>query len=508
MRYKINYEPKDYQKRAVAFATKNKESIIAIDTGGGKTFCCIIQSLILLNNNLVDKVLQVCTKKSKLSFKGDYVKLSSAKLDEDYTFIENLHDFHTFYTSKVPIGVIQYEVLKQIPIEYLSTFVKKHRVSFQIDEYHKLKTPTTKLVLDDYNVLREFPEKKLTALQQIFYQIRLDIDYFTGYTATPLSRSVDDLFWLCTLAKPGIFNNSLLEFYRTYIDFTAYKVPIKKGAKYKRTVIGRRGVINQEKLKSITDTICFNYFPPKKIHFIPVYCELEEAKQKYIDAVSGVLEDYNDCKVDDETGEKFDKEFSARMIDAQYVLDNSDEKKDLLTKIMQKCIDRGVLVYGGYYNTVDVFKELFEKYRIPYKEITGRTTERQTEKNMEWFNSKPENKAMILTAAGSQSVNLQSTNNMIAYNLPYTPGGFLQLLGRMIRLGSKYDEFFVYIPIVNDTSDVYKYEYLSSSQEILAYIQGNHSLFEGTVESCNSFVLKELRKSLMWDKGVKSWSNT
>ena len=127
---------------------------------------------------------------------------------------------------------------------------------------------------------------------------------------------------------------------------------------------------------------------------------------------------------------------------------------------------------------------------------------------MEWFNSKPENKAMILTAAGSQSVNLQSTNNMIAYNLPYTPGGFLQLLGRMIRLGSKYDEFFVYIPIVNDTSDVYKYEYLSSSQEILAYIQGNHSLFEGTVESCNSFVLKELRKSLMWDKGVKSWSNT
>ena len=72
-----------------------------------------------------------------------------------------------------------------------------------------------------------------------------------------------------------------------------------------------------------------------------------------------MLEDYNDCKVDDETGEKFDKEFSARMIDAQYVLDNSDEKKDLLTKIMQKCIDRGALVYGGYYNTVDVLKQYY-----------------------------------------------------------------------------------------------------------------------------------------------------
>ena len=240
MRFKINYELKDYQKRAVAFATRNKESIIAIDTGGGKTYCCIVQSLILLNNNLVDKVLQVCTKKSKLSFKSDYVKLSDAKLDEDYTFIENLHDFHTFYTSTVPIGVIQYEMLKNIPIEYLSKFVKKHRVSFQIDEYHKLKTPTTKLVLDDYNVLREVPEKKRTLLQQIFYQIRLDIDYFTGYTATPLSRSVDDLFWLCTLAKPGIFNNSLLDFYKTYVDFVAYKVAIKKGAKYRRTVVGKK----------------------------------------------------------------------------------------------------------------------------------------------------------------------------------------------------------------------------------------------------------------------------
>lgn len=500
MRYKINYEPKEYQKNAVSFATRNPSSIIAIDTGGGKTYCCIIQSLLLLQQNKVDKILQVCTVKSKLSFKGDYAKLSTARLGIDYTFIESVADFYSFYTSEVPIGVIQYEVLKSIPIGTLESFVKKYKVSFQIDEYHKLKTPTTKLSLNSLDYLCEVPEKKLTALQEIFYRIRLDIDYFTGYTATPLSRSIDDLFWLATLASPGIFNDSLLDFYRTYIDFSAYKVPVKKGSNLKRTVIERRGVINQEALKQKQDKICFNYFPPKNIHFIPVYCDLEESKSKYIEAVSGVLEDYNARKINEATGDKENKEFATRMVDAQYALDNSPEKKAILLHTLKDTISRGVLVYGSYYNTVDLLSDFFKKYKISYKEITGKTTARATEKNMKWFNSSPENKAMILTAAGSQSVNLQSTNNMIVYNLPFTPGAFLQLLGRMIRLGSKYDEFFVYLPMVKDTSDIYKYEYLSSSQELVAYLQGNTGLFKGSVASCNTYVLRKLRKHYMWNK--------
>ena len=272
----------------------------------------------------------------------------------------------------------------------------------------------------------------------------------------------------------------------------------------KRTVINTYGYKNTEILISKLNEISFNYFPPKNIKFHIKYYDPSECYDNYKKAVQGVLDLYNERKVDEETGDKEDKTFSARLLDAQYVLNNSFAKRDCLLRTLKDTIGNGVLIYGAYYNTVDVIQYVLSNAYVPFKEISGQTTDKQCEQAMKWFNNDPENKAVILTAAGSQSINLQSTNNFIFYDLPYTAGQFLQAIGRIIRLGSKYDEFNIYILMAKDTLDEYKYDYLGSNGETLRYIQGNPNLFSGDIKNPNTEIFKKLRKQMLWDKGKEN----
>lgn len=499
--FKLKYEPLPHQKRAVEFMIKNPNSIIASETGSGKTFMCFLEALMFLHQGKVDKVLQIVTKKSKQSFGSDITKLTTIDVDKQVQVIYCLEDLFDFHENQNKIiGVVQYETFKQIPLENWQDLFKRYKILVQIDEFHKAKTAMSELYIEKVTgAVAEKPVKAYSKLNSYLYALRMDMAYLTGFTATPLSKNLDDMFWLCTLVQPGIFGDSLLEFYNTYIQYYAYLVPIKKGSRFKRTVINRYGYKNTDKLIQIISGITFNYFPPKNINFITETYSPDECLENYKKAVSGVLDLYNERKINEE-GDKEDKTFSARMVDAQYVLDNSYAKKEALLKVLMKTINNGALVYCSYYNTVDAIEYLLSSVNIPFKEISGTTSDKKCAEVMDWFNSDPEGKVVILTAAGSQSINLQSTDNFIFYDLPWTAGAYIQAIGRIIRIGSKYDEFNVYIVLAKDTLDEYKYEYLGSNEETLRYIQGNPNMFSSEIKNPNSEILKKLRKSMLWDK--------
>ena len=499
--FKLKYEPLPHQKRAVEFMIKNPNSIIASETGSGKTFMCFLEALMFLHQGKVDKVLQIVTKKSKQSFGSDITKLTTIDVDKQVQVIYCLEDLFDFHENQNKIiGVVQYETFKQIPTVNWQDLFKKYRVLVQMDEFHKAKTAMSELYIEKVTgAVAEKPTKNYSKLNAHLYSLRMDIAYLTGFTATPLSKNLDDMFWLCTLVQPGIFNDSLLEFYNTYIKYYAYLVPIKKGSHFKRTAINRYGYKNTDKLVKILNTVTFNYFPPKDIDFIVEDYNPKECLENYKKAVSGVLDLYNERKIN-ENGDKEDKTFSARMVDAQYVLNNSQSKKDALLRTLAKTINNGVLIYGSYYNTVDALRYLLSSLNISYDEISGATSDKKCKEVMDWFNFNPEGKVVILTAAGSQSINLQSTNNFIFYDLPWTPGEYIQAIGRIIRIGSKYTKFNIHIILAKDTLDEYKYEYLGSNEETLRYIQGNPNMFSSEIKNPNSEILKKLRKSMLWDK--------
>ena len=494
---KVFLTPKDYQKKAVEFSLSREGSIIAIETGGGKTLTMIFEAFFRLKKGDVDKVIQVCTKKSKHSFASDYKEHTDYY--KEILVINDVEDFRVFYNdNNFKIAVVQYETFRNIPADFWETFLKKYRTLMQFDEYHKLKQPMTELAYSYDGKVIEQVKKKQTMICSLVYRLRPHIKYLTGYTATPITSSISDAFWLSTLTKPGIFSDSLLTFFNSFVRYYCYP---KKIGRLKKLCTDIKGYANLEILRDKIKSICFSHFPKKDIKFIPAEVGINE--QDYADyllAVRGGLDKYKAREVDKETGEVEDKTFSARMVDAQYVLDNSQGKKNMLDILIDQTVQVGVLVYCHYYNTLDVVKSVLDKKGVDFRVIDGTTSDRNLEKHMKWFNSNPMNKVVILSSAGAQSLNLQSTNNMIFYNLPYTAGGFLQAIGRMIRLGSKYTSFNVYFPMVKDTLDTYKYTYVGSNAELLAYLQGNENLFQGECETFDSYFLREMRKLNLWSK--------
>lgn len=182
-------------------------------------------------------------------------------------------------------------------------------------------------------------------------------------------------------------------------------------------------------------------------------------------------------------------------------MNNSYAKKELLLHILKETTPEGVLIYCNYYNTVEALDYVLASAHIPYREISGRTTDKQCRDYMEWFNSDPRNKVMLLTGAGAQSINLQSTNNFIFYELPYTPAVYTQAIGRVIRIGSKYNKFNVYSLMAKDTIEEYKYEYLASNEETIRFVQGNPNYIpSGDLKNPNTELLRKMRKEMLWDK--------
>lgn len=505
--FKLTCTPKEHQKKIVEFILNHPNSIIASETGSGKTLMCYMEAMVFLAQDKVDKVLTIVTKKSKHSYEVDAEKLTDIDINNQIQVIYTMEDIWEFYENpKKIIGIVQYENFKTIDKIHWEDLFKRHRVLVQLDEFHKAKTPMSELYIpktSSNNDLFEKPTKTVTKLNEYLYSLRPLMTYMTGFTATPLTSNTDlsDMFWLATLTQPGIFNDSLLDFYNNYIRYSAYLVPIRKGSSFKRTVVKIYGYKNTDILVEKLKTICFNYFPKKDIVTRKFWYNPTEVMGEYKKAVQGVLDTYNERKIDEDTGDIIDKDFSARMLDAQYVLNNSYAKKECLLQALKETISKGVLIYCNYYNTVDAVEYVLSNAHIPYKEISGKTSDKDCKKIMEWFNESPENKVVILTSAGAQSINLQSTDSMIFYDLPYTCGGLQQALGRIIRLGSKYDKFYMYVIVSENTIDEYKYEYLTSSIEMIRYIQGNPNFFsDEPTKSPNTEIMKKMRNTMLWNK--------
>ena len=144
--------------------------------------------------------------------------------------------------------------------------------------------------------------------------------------------------------------------------------------------------------------------------------------------------------------------------------------------------------------------------KIQYTEINGKVSDKKLDQNIKWFKDDPTNKVCIITDAGSASLNLQFTNELILYNMPIPVGKFIQVLGRIVRLGSKYDQFNISLILTNDTIDYYKYQYVMSYKETYSQIFSSNLQMPNsltTLPNFNAYFLKKLRNKNLWNNDKK-----
>lgn len=413
-----------------------------------------------------------------------------------------------------------------------------------IDELHNAGRKLI-LMIDEAQILQDSNNQfyQMLAPKRPFFSIVWEL------TATPLGNSLTGLYWLLYFLNPKIVG-SLAQFKANYFIIKINKIkrwvgkyPNKRQVTFNEEVIV--GYKNLDKLSEILK----NYvkIKQKKYNLVWHYhkFDLTEAEMiQYLTAGQGLKR---------ETSEK---NFAVRLHDLQMVVDNleipidktvlkyklkeklkkenngviDEEKlkylyKTILSKssenrkanIMESELSskelayiqvikeelvkgRPVLTYLDYADVVDRLEKILREYsyELGVKQVlkvTGGISLKERELVEESIEA---GTVVLITSAGTESINLQKSNSIIFYDTPFSVLTFIQAVGRITRMDSKYNEQHVHIMEATGTIDSYKRLCIMMNANLIEAIFGGIETLPTEMLKIDKGFQGELRKQLLW----------
>lgn len=470
--------------------TSTNCGILAHITGSGKSVTTISGALKSYALKHIQKHIFVATVSSISEIMNDMEEHFHYKFIE----INSEAEFIDFMCSPKVFGILKYGILKRISAECIEEYATKYSVSMYFDEAHELKNEET--------VIQTHVRRFRHALKGLYL-----------ITATPVMSSAKDLQGLFWLLNPKLLGDEET-FYKLFSKFRrvcfikkgevrrckcggtmVYNGSVFKCAKCKHSYEPRKTIQpiyykNQDVLAKLVAPYMHCFFPPRDLRYYKIKTKLSpEQNYEYNLIAQAILTD----------GEK---QHSARMIEMQHYLDNCETKKQMLYALADKLKDQGMIIYADYHNSIDIIEKVLEPLNLDVKSISGKLNAKKRKEVRNWFRSDAKNKVLIITKAGGASLNLQSTNNLIFYDIPFSVGNFIQVVGRVARYFSKFKHYNIFFTVVEDTLDEYKFSYVSSKRDIIEDVLQNKCLPQGLLDSYDADILKELRSKLLWKREI------
>jgi SNF2 family DNA or RNA helicase len=133
----------------------------------------------------------------------------------------------------------------------------------------------------------------------------------------------------------------------------------------------------------------------------------------------------------------------------------SAKVEELIRLLNEDFIDEKVIVYLDYKSPIDYLAEHLPQH-LPdaYKrilKITGDTTDRQSVLNL--FNTSSKHNLLFINSAAKEGVNLQAAGHLIFLTLPYRAGDYVQIAGRISRIGTEHQSLVIHNIVQEDSSD-------------------------------------------------------
>jgi SNF2 family DNA or RNA helicase len=480
---KNNYTLSNEQNEIVEVLLKNNSFFNCAQTGLGKTFATITAAVHKMDEyKKMGKELHVVLILPNSAVKA-FVDTVSKNLGLKYSIYSattSRHSkgarFHIFNYSTLSTAVGSADIEKNSYINHLIRIKNEHPDLWLIlDEAHMLQDPNTK----QYKLIK--------SISRIFNGM-----WFL--TATPILNNLEGLFYMVDLLIPGFFGNiyAFRNRYMEYKDVYFYKKVYGKAKRItKKQAYGYR---NLERLKEEFSKISIVRAKHYDIEFNYRSVELSKSMYAFYKMASaGLLSGKADNKNGRGSKQKEQKNYAPRLHDLQRVVSNShkefkvfDEKKItekelLLIRTIEEVLNRNqaVLIYFSYLESLArvryVLEYIKEKFGISkILEVSGKVT-KKARKEVE--SQIDERSVVLITSAGTESINLQKANNLIFYEIPFSFREIIQASGRIARTGSEYEKFDIYFLEAEGTIDTYKKNriFLNSSA-IKVVLQGSNVL--------------------------------
>lgn len=315
--------------------------------------------------------------------------------------------------------------------EYMALLKEAHpdaRFMLVMDEMHKLK-----------NHKSQFHEKTQS--------MSLLCERLVGMTATPVKNRLMEFWSLFRILIPSLFPK--ITHFKG--EFCIEKMQKIGGGRQVPVVVGYKNL--EEFVRRIEP-----FYLSRKKHdvakelpkliSVEVDCELSSVQDDLYDmAEAGLLDEMDDP---DQTQNSLQAITAClQAVDAPQLLTNDDgdpfEGKSSKLEALSDLLDgsaegQKVIVYSKFEKMITLIEERLKQDKVKCVRITGKESDpKKRRKAAEQFQDPNSGVNVILiTSAGSESINLQAAQHFVFFDLPWSYGDYLQLVGRMIRIGSSH----------------------------------------------------------------------
>jgi len=384
------------------------------------------------------------------------------------------------------------------------------------------KTPRTPGLLDEYtakigsNLLVVFDEATaFKSMKTKTWDVCSALAYRSvrayGLTATLLKNNLMEGFAIYKALVPDLFSTKK-QFFEDYC--ITKKMPTSKGFSIDIVV----GYKNLDQFRARIDPFFLGRHKHAVSDELPVLTTrdisvtLNAAENiKYAEALSGLLE-LGDGEVKDYEEHKafVSLIYCQQVVNSLALLKFDDEissKEEALVDLLGGELESTkTIVYTRFASHVPRLKSLVEKAGIKSVCITGKENDTQRQANQKTFqDAKSEVQVIFITDAGSEAINLQMAGALVFFDAPWSYGNYIQIIGRMVRIGSPHRGVLVYHIIADwegddqskETIDWHVLQMLRKKKSIIERVLGEGAVgaleFDSSPSSAKA-LLQAMRK--------------
>lgn len=305
---------------------------------------------------------------------------------------------------------------------------------------------------------------------------------FWALTATLIKNNLIEGYGIYSVLVPGLFPSSKNRFMNEYC-LTRLQ-PIPNSRRQIPVIIGYR----KEQIQRFRDKIDPYFLARAKFDVateLPILTIREhrcgmspEQEAKYLEALAGFFEK-------DMTEEEVETTKLTALIYCQQIVDHpelvdcegdSEKMKDLFDLLTEGDLaGEKVIVFSRFRKMVDLLEKTAhsKKYKLKTVRVTGAEDEEQRKQAMRSFQDpKSDIQVCWITEAAKEGINLQAAKALIFYDSPWSAGDYLQILGRMIRIGSTHDRCYAIHMVARGSIDTRVMGVLRKKMQLIEQVMG------------------------------------
>jgi len=511
------YSLRYYQSVGVAHFVAVKRLILGDDTGIGKTLTTLAAYCYLLEKYPDYKLMIVCPSsvlyqwesemykfcngldaqiiESKIIKNINGVKLKSKDYLKSYDARE--YQFNQFLKNKNNLIIFNYNTLSS-DFHVIKDLMAQHQFMVVYDEATAFKS--NKSIAWKY-------AKEVSKLADRTYAL----------SATIIKNDLLECFSVFQVIMPGIFGNES-QFKKNFCIIKRKQLWKGKGERGK--VVGEIvGYKNKDFFRKQIDPYYLGRKKKDVASELPsivsqsIKIKMSPKQQSlYNDALDGFIDfdKFNFEKISSLIKEEKDFEFESKetkiidkltaLIYCQQICNSpytigvaapSAKEEELLRILEHELFKEKVVIYTRFKKMANRLDDLITSIlKMKVLKITGdiKTKDREAAKNT--FNTSDDHNIMIINNAAKEGINLQSSGYLVFYDLPFSYGDFLQIIGRIHRIGSKHEKIFLMYLMCTDSVDEKVYEILTKKKELFDEILGDSAV--GAMPDINKEIINTL----------------